>query len=78
MVLLGQLLHIVERVEIMVASTEEAICVHKTLVARSTRVRMLIEYDNLFHVLSLCILILPPRMLVLTGNPMVNSEESQN
>jgi hypothetical protein len=32
--------HIVERVEIMAISAEQAICVHKTSVARSTRVRM--------------------------------------
>jgi hypothetical protein len=39
-----QLLHIVERVEIMAISVEQAICVHKMSVVISTRVLMWNEY----------------------------------
>jgi hypothetical protein len=42
--LLWRLLHLVERVEIVAISAEQAIYVHKTSVARSTRVCMLNEY----------------------------------
>ncbi len=56
--LLRPLLQIVERVEIMGTRAKQASCVHKIPVARITRVCMLIEYKDLFHVSCLSILIL--------------------
>jgi hypothetical protein len=56
--LLWQLLHVVKGVEIMAISAKQAICEDKMPVSRSTRVGMMNEFKDLFHVLCLSILIL--------------------